>query len=248
MRDELGDPITSTNAQIVFQTSAGTTLSTTIVPFLGAGINYRLKVPMDAGLTADNYQGTAQRSQVPFLLTVKIGPTTYHPIQMQGGYANLGKPGQKTWLDLTLGEDTLGDGLPDAWKWMVLQMSDGYYTDICQIRPNDRFPGYPMTMLQAYIAGTYVWDPSDVFSLLVVGMNGHAPVVRFQAVQGRSYSIAATTDFHQWSPVQVRQAFASSTSLMNSYVATGTGQVQLEVPPSTSSPTNRLRFFRAAVQ
>jgi hypothetical protein len=249
VRDELGDPLATTNAQVILTPSGSTNVITaTVVPYLGPAMNYKLKVPMDAGVTVDNYQANALRTQAPFTLTVKMGTTTYLPIQMQGSLVKLGSPGQQTHLDLTMGQDSIGDGIPDAWKWMVVEMSNGLYTDISQIHPGDRFPGYPMTMLQAYIAGTYVWDPTDVFSLLVVGMDGKAPVVQFNAIQGRTYSLVMTTDLRQWTPVQIRQAYAPSASLMSSYIATQSSRVQFEVPPSSGSPTNQFCFFRAIVQ
>ena len=249
VRDEIGDPIAITNATIILETTTGVKLTCPVVPFLGAGLNYRLKIPMDAGLTADAYKATALRNLVPFRIKVMISGVSYLPIQMRGDYSKLGKPAGQTWLDLTLGEDTTGDGIPDAWKWMVLAMSDGLYNDISEIHPNDRFPGNPMTMMQAYIAGTYAWDPSDSFSLLVIGQNAGASVLEFQAIQGRAYSLSASTDFRQWTPVEFRMGGAGANApLRSAYVATESARVQVEVPPVTGAPPGQLRFFRATVK
>ena len=51
VRDELGQPLNVSAATIVFETSAGVQIRSDIFPSVENGINYRLTVPMDAGLT-----------------------------------------------------------------------------------------------------------------------------------------------------------------------------------------------------
>ena len=248
VRDEIGDPITGTNATLLLETTTGVRLTCPVVPYLAPGLNYRLKVPMDAGTSSDAYKATALRPLVPFRIKVIIGGVTYLPLQMRGDYSKLGKPAGQTWLDLTLGEDSTGDGIPDAWKWMVLAMSGGLYNDISEIHATNRFPGNPMTMMQAYIAGTYAWDPSDSFSLLVVGMTNGASLLEFQAIQGRCYSLSASADFVHWTPVLFRTAEGGTSSpLRDTHTATESERVRLEVPPAAATP-GPLRFFRATVR
>ena len=47
---------------------------------------------------------------------------------MRGDYSALGRPGESTRIDLTLGEDRDGDGLPDAWERTLITASGGKLT------------------------------------------------------------------------------------------------------------------------
>jgi hypothetical protein len=53
-------------------------------------------------------------------LYVVTGATTNLPIQMTGNLALLGLPGQRTRLDITLGVNANGNGIPDAWEHAFL--------------------------------------------------------------------------------------------------------------------------------
>jgi hypothetical protein len=246
IRDELGNPATVTNATVILETSAGVRITTKIVPFLASGMNYRLTVPMDSGLTADAYKPTALQPTVPFRVKVQIGLVTYLPIQMKGDYAHLGQPAEQTRLDLFLGEDSIGDGIPDAWKRMVLSMSGGAYTNISQIHPGDRYPGNGMTFMQAYIAGTYPWDLSEGFALTVVGLPAGVPVMEFLAIQGRTYSIHGSADLAQWTAVSFQVgADDPQAPLLEAYQAKDVRKLQIVVP-APGGTTNR--FFKAMVQ
>ena len=85
-----------------------------------AGINYKIKVPMDSGATPELYQPFAMKVHMPYKIQVKIGFRTYLPIEMMGSLKTIGHPGGITRMDLTLGEDTDGDGMPDAWERALL--------------------------------------------------------------------------------------------------------------------------------
>ena len=50
-----------------------------------------------------------------------INGRSFLPIELRGVSLNLGEPGGITRLDLTLGEDIDGDGLPDAWEKALMQ-------------------------------------------------------------------------------------------------------------------------------
>src|SRR5690242_4659792 len=55
VRDRYGNPLTSSSAQILLQTPTGAVVASPLVPGYAAGINYQMKVPMDAGETPDLY-------------------------------------------------------------------------------------------------------------------------------------------------------------------------------------------------
>src|SRR5881398_2753507 len=58
IRDELGNPL-APGASITLETSAGVKVYGMVTTLLESGVNYRLSVPLDAGLTGDAYKPTA---------------------------------------------------------------------------------------------------------------------------------------------------------------------------------------------
>src|SRR5512140_3058312 len=61
VRDEYGNPLALAKAEVILETVTGVRLKTEVIPQLTPDANYRLQVPMDAGLTADAYKPTALR-------------------------------------------------------------------------------------------------------------------------------------------------------------------------------------------
>src|SRR5260221_280794 len=128
VRNQWGDPINVADAQVFLETTNGPGVVTTLSPGVDPGSNYQLIVPMDAGTAPDLYAPTALKPSFPFRLRVKIGQVTYLPIEMAVTYSQIGQPAQSTRLDLTLGEDTDGDGLPDAWEYALIAALGGNLT------------------------------------------------------------------------------------------------------------------------
>jgi hypothetical protein len=247
VRDELGNPLVVTNAEVILETFTGVRLKTMIVPRLKPDANYRLQVPMDAGLTADAYKPTALRPTVAFRLKVKIGSTIYLPSEVAANYSSLGKPAQSTRLDLTLGEDFDGDGLPDAWERALIATLGADLT-LQDIRPNDDADQDGLSNLQEYLAGTYAFDPQDGFWLAIVdAMNGN-PVLEFLAIRGRSYALEASRDLQTWVPAQFRLLTdAPDAPGRDYYQATDVRLQRVEALPPDGEAEQRL-FYRAKIQ
>lgn len=245
VRDEMGNPLVVTNAQVVFDALAGTQITTLVVPHLSPTQNYRLDVPMDAGLTADNYKPTAMRPTVAFRLKVRIGTINYLPIQMTGDYAQLGQPAQSTRLDLTLGEDLDGDGLPDAWERALMDASG--LTGLHEIEPGDDADGDGLSNLQEYLAGTYAFDPQDGFRLDLVGVDDNQPLLEFLAIGRRHYVLYGSDDLITWQPLEFRLADEAPTApTRRSYWSADVRTVRLRAEvPATGSAT---RIFKLQVQ
>ena len=202
VRDEHGAPLSLTSAQVFLETSNGISLTCRVSPGAQPGENYRLIVPVDSFTTPDPFKSTALRPTTPFRLKVKIDNTTYLPIEMAGNPASLGEPAGSTLINLTLGVDSIGDGLPDAWKNLVIAMLGGGLT-LADITPNGIAPN-GMTYYANYIAGTYAWDPQDALKLSVVGHADQGPIVQFFGVAGHTYSIQGTTNLVNWAPMTIR--------------------------------------------
>lgn len=245
VRDEFGNPLTASGTELILDTLSGTSLSTSVVAGLEAGVNYRINVPVDAGLTDDLYRPTALRPTAPFRIRVKIAGRTYVPLEMKANMAQLGQPAQSSRVDLTLGEDTDGDGLPDAWERSVIAAGK-LGVSLSGLNPNDRLNGNPLSVLQAYIAGTYAWDPKDGFRVDIVQFEGLNPVLEFLALRGRSYSVIGSDDLTTWVPVPVQVQGASASGTVNFYQSSQLKQVRVTVPADSGKAPPK--FFKLLVK
>jgi hypothetical protein len=224
VRDEYGTPLNTSGAVVILESATGVQLSAPVIPDLESGKNYRLEVPMDSGLTTKAYMPTALRPAMAFRLKVQVGNTTYLPIELKGNFSQLGRPGQRTVMDLTLGEDANGDGLPDAWQRLV-------DSDISKVPPGGDYDGDGLTNLEEYLAGTYAFDPTDGFKLDIVSQDSSLSVLEFLAVTGRTYTLEGSADLATWKPLSFRlSATDPATVLRDHYLAADVRRVQLGVP------------------
>ena len=245
VRDEFGNPLTASGTELILDTLSGTSLSTSVVAGLEAGVNYRINVPVDAGLTDDLYRPTALRPTAPFRIRVKIAGRTYVPLEMKANMAQLGQPAESSRVDLTLGEDTDGDGLPDAWERSVIAAGK-LGVSLSGLNPNDRLNGNPLSVLQAYIAGTYAWDPKDGFRVDIVQFEGLNPVLEFLALRGRSYSVIGSDDLATWVPVPVQVQGSSASGTVSFYQSSQLKQVRVTVPADSGKAPPK--FFKLLVK
>lgn len=245
VRDEFGNPLTAPGTELILDTLSGTSLSTTVVAGLEAGVNYRINVPVDAGLTEDLYRPTALRPTAPFRIRVKIAGRTYVPLEMKANMASLGQPAQASRVDLTLGEDTDGDGLPDAWERSVIAAGK-LGVSLSGLNPNDRLNGNSLSVLQAYIAGTYAWDPKDGFRVDIVQFDGLNPVLEFLALRGRSYSVIGSDDLVTWVPASFQIQGASASGSVSFYQSSQLKQVRVTVPSDSGKAPPK--FFKLLVK
>lgn len=239
LRDEYGTPIHSVGAEVILETTTGVQVKTVVNPGIEGGANYRLEVPMDAGLMATPYKPTALRPFASFRMKVRVGKVTYLPIEMRGDYGTLGQPGKRTRLNLTLGEDSNGDGLPDAWQRLI-------HPDISQVNP-DADAGNGLNYLQTYLAGTYTVDPKEGFELSLMGVTNGVSHLEFLAVTGRTYSLVSSTDLKVWTPSTFRVSGGTTNAPAKSnYLADSVKRVRVEATaPSTETVP---LFFRLMVE
>jgi hypothetical protein len=239
LRDEYGTPINVAEAEVILETSSGVQVKTRIIVGIETGANYRLEVPMDAGLMSAPYQPTALRPFASFRIKVKIGKTVYLPIEMRGDYASLGQPGKRTRLNLTLGEDANGDGLPDAWQRLI----NG---DLSLVQPNAD-AGNGLTYMQTYLAGTYAVDPKGGFALNIVGVTNGVPQLEFLAVTGRTYTLLGSSDLKTWKAMSFRiPANGTNAPARTSFLTDSVKTVQIEAVNPTSEPAPT--YFRLVLQ
>jgi len=245
VRDEWGDPIDMSGARIYIQSSNGVGANAPVAVSTQPGINYRLLVPMDSARSVKicPMPLTRLRQEQPFQLKVQIGQISYLPIQMVIPYL-IGEPAGLTRLDLTLGVDADGDGLPDAWEQALIDIYGGSLEDI---GPDDDTDGDGIKNIDEYIAGTYAFDPADGFRLSIQEVVNKNSRLEMFVIRGRNYTLHSSYDLKQWTPVNFR-VLANGTPgpIVSNYQSTEVQYLRVEVPFQIGAETNR--YFRALVQ
>ena len=246
VRDKYGTPLTSAQAQIIFQTPAGVAISAPVIPGYSPGVNYQIKIPMDSGQTPDLYQPSAQFATAAFKIVVVINNVTNIPIEMTTNYATLGQPANSARIDLTLGVDANGDGIPDSWE-LAFMATIGVNLPLSSLHANSILTPDGLTLRQQYLFGTYPFNPSQPCLVTFLGFNGTAPVLQFPTVTGRSYSVLGSADQKTWIAVPFQLASDGVGGVTRSYYyAPGIATVQVyAVPTATPSQT---QFYRVLVQ
>ena len=229
VRDESGRPLDTGDGVIIVSGNAGEITRSPIDTNRGAGINYTVHMPMDSNTTSQLFQPTALRPTMPFTMRVLIGSTSYVPIQMTGKTWTAGKPGERVRIDLTLGVDSDGDGLPDSWEQGLMDNdTTGLLTDLSNVRPDDDLDKDGLTNLQEYQLGTYALDRLDGLTLNVKEIKNGMACLQFTTVAGRTYKVKSSPNLSNWAaePIAV-----TSTSTTQAYLrATDTTPVEVFVP------------------
>lgn len=247
VRDEFGNPFDAPGTIVFLETEGIPAIRTSVASGSVSGINYRIHVPIDAATTSDRYKPSALRPAAPFRMRVRVGNTDFLPIEMAGVSKLSATPSATTRIDLTLGVDSDGDGLPDAWE-LALIAATGGNRSLSDIDPKGDTDGDGLTNLQEYIAGTYAFDPEDGFSLSIVGNQSGRSVLEFTALKGRSYSIQASPDMLNWAPVPFTlPTDTPNTTARLRYGSTDVRPIRALVGPFSDSP-QPARFFRLMVQ
>lgn len=248
VRDEIGDPISLTSAQVYLEISPGVQITCQVQSTAQAGENYRLIVPMDAGVAAEAqpYKATALRTAASFRLKVRIGNTSYVPIEMAGNVANLGKPGGETLLHLTLGVDSDRDGLPDVWERALTQILGGSFT-LADITPQGDPYREGISNYERFLLGSSGLEHRQALSLALVRHGVKGPVIEFFATTGKSYTLLGTTNLIDWAPVTFRiPAGSDSAPPVQTFQPAADAITALEVILPNQAPT--YMFYRMQVR
>lgn len=245
VRNELGSPILLRGAEILLEVE-GVVLARSVVTQVEAGVNYRLVIPMDSGATADLYKPTALRPASPFRMRVRIAGTTYLPIEMVGISRLTARAGESTRVDLTLGEDSDGDGLPDAWERNLIAASRLGKT-LGDIRPGDDTDADGLSNLNEYLAGTYAFDPGNGFTLDIRSVENEGAVLEFTAVRDRTYTLHCSTDMIRWVEVPFL-VVAGGGETLRSYTAREVRPMKVKPVLNGLDPAGPGVFFKLLVR
>ena len=200
VRDQFGNPL-SQSAVVILNGPEGKIVEGYVSGSHSPGANYSLKVPLDAGTIDQLYQVNAITAQTQFTIEVRIGATVYFPIEMAGTLPEIGEAGKRTRLDLTLGVDSDGDGLPDSWEQDVIDSdpNDDLMT-LADVTPDGDPDSDGVPNLQEYIAGTYAFEGRDSLELEIVSLDGGVAELEFLAITGRTYQLEASPRLGQFAP------------------------------------------------
>jgi hypothetical protein len=242
VKDQYGTPLMNTADKVILQTPSGVLVTTPILPNLAVGVNYALHVSMDAGTFGRAYASNALIAATPFKLYVAVGGVTNLPIEMFAASPTLGKPAELTLQNLTLGTDSNGDGIPDAWEALFFQ---GIGTNVSNIDPNADYAHDGRTLAQEYLLGNYPYNPEDHFSVKLVSQNAGSAVLALTTMTGRTYTAYGSTDLQNWTSLSFTVPSVSTTPSASFYAST-IQSLQIQTIQPAGSP--QMQFFRVKLQ
>lgn len=205
VRDEQGQTLRIDGAVVVFYKNGVEVLRQNITERLESDFNYQLRLRMDMQRPGTvRYSDIANAAGTSFSLAILIHNIPYYPIEMSVA-RTVGSPGQRVRLDLTLGIDSDGDGIPDAWEQSQLYaagfLPDANGWDLSKLDRNGDFDGDGLSNWVEYIAGTFATDPTDYLALRIIEKSDTAVQLRFFSIYGKVYSLEASSDLQTWTPV-----------------------------------------------
>jgi hypothetical protein len=247
VRDQVGQTLTAEGAVLILLKGGVEIGRTPIDSTLRIDQNYEMDIRIDQNRSGTKfYTDKAVAAQGLFSLVVKMNGVLFYPIEVSGNLT-AGKGGERVRLDLNLGEDSDGDGLPDVWEqWQLYQA--GYFPDengdwpIDLITGDGDFDGDGSSNRLEYIAGTFAGDATERFSLEIKQKLADRVRFEFYGITGKSYTIEHSVDAQSWTrlPFSIG-AFAAGEI---SYTATNVGILSA----FTAASANPKQFYRLSVR
>jgi hypothetical protein len=247
VRDQVGQTIRAEGAVIILLKGGVEIGRTPINSDLRLDQNYELAIRIDQALGgSEPYSSKAIPAEGAYSLMVAMNGVFFYPIEVAGNLT-AGKGGERVRLDLNLGEDTDGDGLPDVWEeWMLYQA--GYSPDengnwpLHLIDRDGDFDKDGTSNLMEYIAGTFAGDATEKFELQIKEKVEAMVRFEFYAITGKTYTIEHSPDMATWTrvPFSVGVQAAGETS----FRAADVGVLSAFATPTT----NTKEFYRLTVR
>jgi hypothetical protein len=247
VRDEFGKLLTADGSKVQFSRAGRVIGEAAILP-PGRDHNYRMDLSIDLRLTGtSDYISTAVASGEILSIGVDIGGVMHLPIEIGSSGRTVGAPAQSSRLNLTLGEDTDSDGLPDAWEISQLFYADispganGW--DLALLNRNDDFDKDGASNWTEYIAGTYATDASSIHSLRIAALRDSEVEFRLYTIHGKSYQIQSSPDLRVWSNLDCRLGTGSG------YTSVQTASTTGETTAFSPRPTHTGKtYFRLTIR
>ncbi len=205
VRDQVGQTLEVEGAVLILLKD-GVEIGRTPISNLQLDQNYELNIRIDANRSGTTiYSEKALSALGQFSLVVEMNGAPFYPIEVAGNLT-AGKGGERVRLDLNLGEDLDGDGLPDIWEqWQLYQA--GYYQDengnwpIHLIDRNGDLDGDGLSNYLEYLAGTFAGDATEKFDLAIKEKTDTHAELEFYAITGKTYTIERSSDATSWTRI-----------------------------------------------
>lgn len=247
VRDQVGQTLNSEGAEVVLLKD-GEEIGRTPISSVWVDRSYELRVKIDQARSGTElYTEKALSVGGVFSLVVEMNGSVYYPIEVSGTL-QAGNGGERTRLDLTLGTDSDGDGLPDVWEeWQLYQA--GMYPDaqgawdLSQLSSDGDFDGDGQSDGFEYIAGTFAGDASETFGMEILGKANGVAELEFYAITGKAYTIESSVDMTNWETVSFA-VDAPGNASFSSHVAAAVGVVPAYVTPISETH----EFYRLTVR
>jgi len=246
VRDQVGQTVTAEGA-VVILLKGGAEVGRTPITSNQLDQGYELNVRIDQNRSGTTfYTEKAIAAGGLFSMVVSMNGEFFYPIEVSGNLT-AGKGGERVRLDLTLGEDKDGDGLPDAWEaWQLYQA--GYYPDengewdLSLIDRDGDFDDDGQSNWLEYIAGTFAGDATETFGLSIKEKLEDSVRFEFFGITGKVYTIESTLDMKTWT--QVPFSVGAPGTGNNAHQASDVGIVSAFTAPRSSSS----EFYRLSVR
>ena len=202
-RDQYGTLIPAGSASVVLYADAKEMAREAITDFPGKDFNYQIRIRIDMMReNSASYSSRALKTGKLFTMGIESSGQVFYPIEMATAPA-VGNAADRRRLDLTLGVDSDGDRLPDAWEESqlyqggILPGANGWDLSLID-RPGD-FDHDGKSNFEEYLAGTYAADASSVMELQIKEKLAEAVRLEFYAIYGKSYTLQSSPDLNVWS-------------------------------------------------
>jgi hypothetical protein len=150
-------------------------------------------------------------------------------------------------LDLTLGVDLDGDGLPDAWEEAQLYQAgerpgvNGW--ELSKLDRDGDYDGDGTSNWNEYLAGTYALDATSILDLEIAEKLSDSVRLEFYSFYGKQYTLEASTDLQTWAGVALSltaPAEGVAVATQSSLTATMTGVTSVYVGTTDTAAHYRL--------
>ena len=241
---ELGLPIIPDEQATLIVRSGDTVISRSPIQRSGvAGCNYIAEIPLDSDSTPYRDYALKSGAAVTFALAdAKNRESALYPV---GAIPPVGRSGDAKRLDLSAGRDTIGDGLTDAFRDHIVAASQGRFTGLSEVLPEDDFDGDGMSNRDEFRSGTDATWAADVLQVAGFRPEEGRLAFRFAAVEGIAYRVYGAGEVDAdgrfvWSPVQWS---LTPDGALDSAPFTGRGQAATLYLPID----HRVKFFKLIV-
>jgi hypothetical protein len=246
VRDQVGATLKVDGAELILLKDGKEIGRSPVSKDLRGDFNYELRVSVDQNLPSTRaYSEKAVAAGGLISVVVTMNGQQFYPIGVSGSLrATAG--GERVRLDLNLGADTDGDGLPDAWEEWQLYIAgrrpgaNGW--DLSPITRDGDFDGDGISNFHEYIAGTFAADPSDRFELRLLGKTASAVQLEFFGITGKVYTVEESSDLRSWATVPFSLTAQGAEQARYQSPEVGIRSIFVKAPATTS------RFYRLSVR